>query len=405
FQYKFNLDYHMAKHIPKRRFECSYCKKAFVMRYELQIHIRTHTKEKPFKCEFCTYAFAHRSNLKAHQKLKHLQDSSNAPNHSVTVEESKLNEVNYCTENNQVHIETTKQLEKTNHIPAKDEINNNVKSSSSLTIKTKSEEISLTDLNCNDDVINCSVENSMPKESLLSDSINNEKKMNFLQIEYKPNETNNIPNQIPLREENKMLIRSNSNNAGNFLYNYRKQFPSAASMYSFKIPNTTMRIISQSPLLTMKKWPKSYQRAITETPHITTFESTSTKTENKNSNLKKENSENNNELYSKDTELKSTIPAISECQKPNAVEAETIQTNEFNLGTETSNNFQTVLNNDQNRNLFSEISNNLDQNTNNGSTGTKKSSSSDDIQSNSSNTSCNKKDSKNIDIKWWLRTE
>ncbi|XP_037825302.1 uncharacterized protein LOC119613358 [Lucilia sericata] len=71
FKYKFNLDYHMAKHIPKKRFECDYCKKTFVLRYELQIHLRTHTNERPYKCQFCSFAFAHQTNLKNHQKVKH----------------------------------------------------------------------------------------------------------------------------------------------------------------------------------------------------------------------------------------------------------------------------------------------------------------------------------------------
>lgn len=313
--------------------------------------------------------------MKAHQKLKHLQNSSGL--------DTSINEVNYCTENNLDSIENTKQLEETNHIPENVEINNNDNSSSSLMIGSKSEEISLTDLNCYDDSINFSVENSIRKESALNESINNEKNTSLLQIEYKPNNTSK---QIPLREENKMLMRANSNNAGNFLYDYRKQLSSAALMYSFKIPNTTLRIISQSPLLTMKKWPKSYQRAITETPHITTV------TEHKSSNRTKENIENKNESYSKDTELKSVRPNVSECQKSNAVESKTIVTNELTLETETCNNLQTVVNDDNSRNIFFEIPNHLNQNTDNESIGTKQSTSSDYIQVDrefgSSNISC-----------------
>ncbi|KAI8118465.1 Zinc finger protein 358 [Lucilia cuprina] len=110
FKYKFNLDYHMAKHIPKKRFECVFCKKSFVLRYELQIHLRTHTNERPYKCQFCSFAFAHQTNLKNHQKVKHNKELTNSLilNHTKEDNDASSNE---CLKENHLEITTNEVVE------------------------------------------------------------------------------------------------------------------------------------------------------------------------------------------------------------------------------------------------------------------------------------------------------
>ncbi|KAL1023697.1 hypothetical protein UPYG_G00044730 [Umbra pygmaea] len=59
----------MGKGSKEKRFQCSFCGKAFNFPKQVEIHQRMHTGEKPFGCHLCRASFSHSSNLKRHQRV------------------------------------------------------------------------------------------------------------------------------------------------------------------------------------------------------------------------------------------------------------------------------------------------------------------------------------------------
>nr|XP_046164570.1 gastrula zinc finger protein 5-1-like [Oncorhynchus gorbuscha] len=53
----------------EKRFQCSFCGKAFSFPKQVEIHQRMHTGEKPFGCHLCQASFSDSSNLKRHQRV------------------------------------------------------------------------------------------------------------------------------------------------------------------------------------------------------------------------------------------------------------------------------------------------------------------------------------------------
>ncbi|XP_038837372.1 zinc finger protein 624-like isoform X2 [Salvelinus namaycush] len=53
----------------EKRFQCSFCGKAFSFPKQVEIHQRMHTGEKPFSCHLCRASFSDSSNLKRHQRV------------------------------------------------------------------------------------------------------------------------------------------------------------------------------------------------------------------------------------------------------------------------------------------------------------------------------------------------
>ncbi|XP_064782344.1 uncharacterized protein LOC135506865 [Oncorhynchus masou masou] len=53
----------------EKRFQCSFCGKAFSFPKQVEIHQRMHTGEKPFSCHLCRASFSQLSNLKRHQRV------------------------------------------------------------------------------------------------------------------------------------------------------------------------------------------------------------------------------------------------------------------------------------------------------------------------------------------------
>ncbi|XP_070972030.1 uncharacterized protein [Oncorhynchus clarkii lewisi] len=53
----------------EKRFQCSFCGKAFSFPKQVEIHQRMHTGEKPFGCNLCQASFSDSSNLKRHQRV------------------------------------------------------------------------------------------------------------------------------------------------------------------------------------------------------------------------------------------------------------------------------------------------------------------------------------------------
>ncbi|XP_070293299.1 uncharacterized protein [Salvelinus sp. IW2-2015] len=53
----------------EKRFQCSFCGKAFSFPKQVEIHQRMHTGEKPFSCHLCQASFSDSSNLKRHQRV------------------------------------------------------------------------------------------------------------------------------------------------------------------------------------------------------------------------------------------------------------------------------------------------------------------------------------------------
>ncbi|XP_045071174.1 zinc finger and SCAN domain-containing protein 21-like [Coregonus clupeaformis] len=53
----------------EKRFQCSFCGKAFSFAKQVEIHQRIHTEEKPFGCHLCGASFSHLSKLKRHQRV------------------------------------------------------------------------------------------------------------------------------------------------------------------------------------------------------------------------------------------------------------------------------------------------------------------------------------------------
>lgn len=322
--------------------------------------------------------------MKTHQKLKHLQN---------------VNECEEKKQNNSDCIKNIKQNQNPYNVHTNIATNNKDLGLSSFKIEFEAKE-DVPASNDNDNNTNCLEKNSMPKQRSFSDSINGKDTASFLQIEYKSKEQNNTPNQV--EGENRILMRSNSNYAERFLCDYRKQLSSPAALYPIKIPNTCLSISSQSPLLTMKKWPKSYQRAITETPHLNTNAISECKSLNRVEEISN----------SKEAVHVSTEKSASEYEKSNEFESKIIETNEYDLETVAKSvncnmrNYDNFLDDSNGINSsknFAEISNNLCTNADNGSIYMKN----DSIQSVkkvdsflfSNNYSNNQKDSENIAMK------
>uniref|UniRef100_A0A8C7VZ82 C2H2-type domain-containing protein n=2 Tax=Oncorhynchus mykiss TaxID=8022 RepID=A0A8C7VZ82_ONCMY len=53
----------------EKRFQCSFCRKAFSFPKQVEIHQRMHTGEKPFGCHLCRASFSQSSSLNRHQRV------------------------------------------------------------------------------------------------------------------------------------------------------------------------------------------------------------------------------------------------------------------------------------------------------------------------------------------------
>ncbi|TDH16615.1 hypothetical protein EPR50_G00022110 [Perca flavescens] len=79
-----DLQKHMARHTREKPFTCTLCGKSFVCQSQLEIHRNVHTGERPFSCSVCNRRFSHPSNLKRHQKIQHLAQRADLPQHCRT---------------------------------------------------------------------------------------------------------------------------------------------------------------------------------------------------------------------------------------------------------------------------------------------------------------------------------
>ncbi|XP_035856408.1 gastrula zinc finger protein 5-1-like isoform X2 [Sander lucioperca] len=79
-----DLQKHMARHTREKPFTCTLCGKSFVCQSQLEIHHNVHTGERPFSCSVCNRRFSHPSNLKRHQKIQHLTQRPDLPQHCRT---------------------------------------------------------------------------------------------------------------------------------------------------------------------------------------------------------------------------------------------------------------------------------------------------------------------------------
>ncbi|KAM7355752.1 uncharacterized protein ACRADG_001712 [Cochliomyia hominivorax] len=225
FKYKFNLDYHMAKHIPKKHYVCDFCKKSFVLRYELKIHLRTHTKEKPYTCQFCTMVFAHRTNLKTHQRVKHFKDSAIRNNSK----EKEINENDALT--GKIKENYPKEREK----------------------RTS-------------ETINLDINESIDEKTLLEkENIKLNVPMDFKNVSNNLNSLNdaNLPETITTNTSNTdhKVSETYQNNAEDteFITNALERFSNAPNFGTFQLDTSILKVLPSSELLGLKKWPKSYQ--------------------------------------------------------------------------------------------------------------------------------------------------
>ncbi|XP_065360567.1 uncharacterized protein LOC135954352 [Calliphora vicina] len=251
FKYKFNLDYHMAKHIPKKRFECVFCKKMFVLRYELQIHLRTHTNEKPYKCQFCSFAFAHQTNLKNHQKVKHFKDATNQSvlDNSKTNEESvmceeSLNEKLFESklvgeiENQSVIQEQniTDFISSTNFETFSNDINSEMCSADSQELVEDIDTAFSSDLNnINSEMYSADSQGLLEDIAKTETDVMNNNNYKTLEISKSKDESHELIDQVEQRFKN---------------------LPKNATVH---IDSSILKALASSELLELKKLPKSYQ--------------------------------------------------------------------------------------------------------------------------------------------------
>jgi len=64
-----SLNKHLKIHTQENLFECEFCGRKFNYQTSLIIHRRLHTGEKPYKCEVCEKRFSQPAALKAHKKI------------------------------------------------------------------------------------------------------------------------------------------------------------------------------------------------------------------------------------------------------------------------------------------------------------------------------------------------
>ncbi|XP_076046587.1 uncharacterized protein LOC143028419 isoform X2 [Oratosquilla oratoria] len=89
FAVKSTLDVHMKTHTGKKEFMCHICKAMFASKSSMNTHIRLHTGSKPFKCPHCDLCFRTSGHRKAHV-LKHFKTytgPANAAHNHIKEEE------------------------------------------------------------------------------------------------------------------------------------------------------------------------------------------------------------------------------------------------------------------------------------------------------------------------------
>ncbi|XP_046808781.1 sal-like protein 1 [Lucilia cuprina] len=236
----------MAKHIPKKRFECVFCKKSFVLRYELQIHLRTHTNERPYKCQFCSFAFAHQTNLKNHQKVKHNKELINSLilNHTKEDNDASSNE---CLKENHLEITTnevveeqTQELEQ-NHTDLSfsldfQEFSNDLKNVKGEVYSTDTQDFKEDEAVMETDLLdnNCSTDTQdlREDEAVMETDLQDNNGANTL-------ETSDVSNVLMDGIDERF-----------------KYLPKNATVH---IDSNILKALESSELLGLKKWPKSFQ--------------------------------------------------------------------------------------------------------------------------------------------------
>lgn len=66
-----DLDRHMVRHDPVKKFECKFCKKTFARNSTLQLHEKIHTGDKKVVCYVCGERFVQKASLNYHMSKHH----------------------------------------------------------------------------------------------------------------------------------------------------------------------------------------------------------------------------------------------------------------------------------------------------------------------------------------------